>query len=117
MVSSRCISSLPLWYYFLFLRPQGPSNLNILRSHFPRIFPAGRYVSAEEPLSPCTEILHYVQDDRWEAGKPLRAANAALLRNLRALWARPPPFSAWQHRRHKGKSRNVLAHPLKGNAT
>ena len=84
MVSSRCISSLPLWYYFLFLRPQGPSNLNILRSHFPRIFPADRYVSAAEPLSPCTEILHYVQDDRWEAGKPLRAANAALLHN-------PPP--------------------------
>ena len=111
MVSSRCISSLPLWYYFLFLRPQDPSNLNILRSHFSRIFPADRYVSAEEPLSPCTEILHYVQDDRWEAGKPLRAANAALLRNLRALWARPPFFSAWQHRRHKGKSRNVLAHP------
>ena len=41
----------------------------------------------------------------------MRAANAALLRNLRALWARPPFFSAWQHRRHKSQSRNVLAHP------
>ena len=92
MVSSRCISSLPLWYYFLFLRPQGPSNLNILRSHFPRIFPADRYVSAAEPLSPCAEILHYVQDDRWEAENPLRAAKAAFLYTLRALWARPPLF-------------------------
>ena len=44
----------------------------------------------------------------------MRAANAALLRNLRALWARPPFFSAWQHRRHKSQSRNVLAHPERG---